>query len=534
MISLITSAAYVDDEIAAEFGHLPAAFLPVGHKRLYELQLQELKRLEGAQFLTVPDNYQVPEADMANLEAAKVIVIQVPQGLRLSESILYALEIIGDTNGAVRILHGDTLIYDLPHDTSDLLAVSTAPDTYQWGMLDDHPRDFRKRFPDKAAKLEGTEDVLTGYFMFSNGTELRRSLARARGDFLSAVKDYRGVHDMTLWRPKDWLDFGHLQTFYRSRCRVRIQRAFNELEISFRTVEKRSTDRAKINAEALWFEGLPPALRRYTPAYLGRGEQGDSYQLEYLPLPSLHELFVFGDVRSRTWAHILDGCFAFMQGCLDNGEQASPGNSSPDVIGQLTTQKTLERLETFEATAGLRPDQEWRFGGKRAPSLRRIAQLVAEHVNPREQRFLGVMHGDLCFTNIFYDFRTRQIRVIDPRGFIKAGQPTILGDVRYDMAKLCHSLVGGYDLILAGRAKWSGFDSFDMTLDFPRDATMGRLAAQLGEFNLHGTRLTDAEVLGITIHLFLSMLPLHADRPDRQEAFVANALRLFSTELERV
>ena len=27
--------------------------------------------------------------------------------------------------------------------------------------------------------------------------------------------------------------------------------------------------------------------------------------------------------------------------------------------------------------------------------------------------------------------------------------------------------------------------------------------------------------------LFLSMLPLHADRPDRQQAFVANALRLW-------
>jgi hypothetical protein len=27
--------------------------------------------------------------------------------------------------------------------------------------------------------------------------------------------------------------------------------------------------------------------------------------------------------------------------------------------------------------------------------------------------------------------------------------------------------------------------------------------------------------------LFLSMLPLHADRPDRQGAFIANALRLF-------
>ena len=30
------------------------------------------------------------------------------------------------------------------------------------------------------------------------------------------------------------------------------------------------------------------------------------------------------------------------------------------------------------------------------------------------------------------------------------------------------------------------------------------------------------------ITLFLSMLPLHADRPDRQQAFIGNALRLWT------
>ena len=29
----------------------------------------------------------------------------------------------------------------------------------------------------------------------------------------------------------------------------------------------------------------------------------------------------------------------------------------------------------------------------------------------------GVMHGDLCFPNTFFDFRQQQIKVIDPRGF---------------------------------------------------------------------------------------------------------------------
>jgi hypothetical protein len=36
----------------------------------------------------------------------------------------------------------------------------------------------------------------------------------------------------------------------------------------------------------------------------------------------------------------------------------------------------------------------------------------------------------------------------------------------------------------------------------------------------------EKEILAITIQLFLSMLPLHSDRPERQKAFIANAIRL--------
>ena len=37
------------------------------------------------------------------------------------------------------------------------------------------------------------------------------------------------------------------------------------------------------------------------------------------------------------------------------------------------------------------------------------------------------------------------------------------------------------------------------------------------------------EIMPLVILLFLSMLPMHADRPDRQEAMLLNAGRLFKT-----
>ena len=73
----------------------------------------------------------------------------------------------------------------------------------------------------------------------------------------------------------------------------------------------------------------------------------------------------------------------------------------------------------------------------------------------------------------------------------------------------------------------------DLTIEFPKDSAIAKLATRLPAFQVNGLRLTDREILGITIHLFLSMLPLHSDRPDRQQGFVANALRLFSMEMDQ-
>ncbi|ELY6214457.1 capsular biosynthesis protein, partial [Cronobacter dublinensis] len=41
------------------------------------------------------------------------------------------------------------------------------------------------------------------------------------------------------------------------------------------------------------------------------------------------------------------------------------------------------------------------------------------------------------------------------------------------------------------------------------------------------TSFSFKEILALTATLFLSMLPLHYDRPDRQLAFVATAINLY-------
>ena len=50
-----------------------------------------------------------------------------------------------------------------------------------------------------------------------------------------------------------WYDFGHLNSYFRSRAQMTTQRAFNQLHISEFSVEKYSDQHKKMEAESNWF-----------------------------------------------------------------------------------------------------------------------------------------------------------------------------------------------------------------------------------------------------------------------------------------
>ena len=138
----------------------------------------------------------------------------------------------------------------------------------------------------------------------------------------------------------------------------------------------------------------------------------------------------------------------------------------------------------------------------------------------------SVMHGDFCFSNILYSFRRARVRVIDPRGLTETQEPSLFGDLRYDLGKLMHSVSGRYDLIVAGRYAGGRVGAAEFQLQFADEPWRDQLEAAALETTMGGVRLDSEAVWAAMTSLFLSMAPLHADRPDRQDAFIANALRL--------
>ncbi len=526
-IWLLTSGAYIEQELAAEFGQMPPSFLPLGTRRLYDFQLERIG-CERPVYLTLPETYDVPSEDLARLRDLGATPLAVPEGLSLGESVIFALNLIGGADQPVRLLHGDTLIDEMPPPDMDRIGIATTGESYSWAEVElDGDRITRLETTAAGQASERHRPIACGYFAFAHSTGLVRSITRARGSFVGGILDYAKTEALYAARIPIWYDFGHVQTFFRSRQLVTSARHFNSLVIDGRTARKSSSDNAKIRAEAAWLGSVPPPLRIYVARLVDAGEDDHGkafYETEYGYLPTLSELFVFGTLGSAVWSPVLRSCTEFLNVCttLDSAEAADP------LLHELAVAKTISRLERFAGETGFNIEGMLRYDGHPLPSLMQIAEDVASMIDFNSGRRAHVMHGDFCFSNILYDSRVQRVRVIDPRGYIQTDRPTTSGDVRYDLAKFAHSVVGRYDQIIAGRYHLNTPDNSRFSIEFEQAPHHAWLEKELGDLSVAGIRASGREVGALTVCLFLSMLPLHSDRPDRQRAFVANALRLYA------
>lgn len=522
---LINSGAYVDQELSAEFGAIPPAFLPVGLNRLYERQA--LMFADGPSpcdmFLTLPASFDIPDWDQRRLKDLGFRIIRTPDALSLGDALLHALAHIGFRQVPLRLLHGDTLLVGLDIAANDLVAVAQTRDGYRWPHAQTSADGRIVHIsPADGLTRRDTGATLCGYFAFADAIKFVENLTLAGGNFLSALNaDYDG-RTLSTFEPTQWLDFGHVQTYYQSRRIVTTARAFNSLEFASHRVRKRSTTQpAKLKAEAMWLKTVPADIMPFCVRLLEDGEDrhGYFYDTEYQYMPTLSELHLMGALKLTMWERILDSCGRFIAASIDAADGEDDG-----ALSHLVIEKTGVRLEEYAHSVALDLDAPNTLNGEAAPSIAECLEGVSDVIRRDGQTLPSLMHGDFCFSNIFYNTRMDRVCLIDPRG---ANGADLIGDARYDIAKLMHSISGRYDLILAGRGagRRVGPNAFDLHfLQRPDQLQIEDMARNV----LMGSVRLDSDVISAAVvSLFLSMAPLHADRPDRQAAFIANALRLY-------
>lgn len=511
-MQIITSAAYISGDLKSEFGSIPPSFLPLKNSRLFFHQFKFIQQNADAAFLTIPVSFEVNPFEDNLIKQAGVELVRVPDNLSLTASILYAINKINRPEDQVLILHGDTLFEEYP-ENADTVYIAYAKDNYNWGNVN----------------LDANNDkseVYAGLFYLSNQSLLTTCLQQHSNDFIAAVEAYAGAQPIQLQFVDKWMDFGHSNTYFRSKAAMTTERIFNNLSIDAYTVNKYSDDRIKMEAESNWFQSIPPRLKKYTPNLIAiYAADKAGYELDYLYLNTLAELFVFGQNDPFVWNNIFRSCEMFINECLPLAEDQQPVNVEENYKTNLLN-KTKERLDIFSKQTGISIDTGWQFNNKPVPSLLVIAADTATWIN--EACVTGYVHGDFCFSNILFDFRKQMIKVIDPRGIDFKKNITIWGDLRYDIAKLSHSVIGLYDYIIAERFFLNiDYSSATIQLDIHTNNTVDEIQQNFLRKNFAGIQVGSKQNFAIMIHLFLSMLPLHADNKNRQLAFMSNALRLY-------
>jgi hypothetical protein len=141
-----------------------------------------------------------------------------------------------------------------------------------------------------------------------------------------------------------------------------------------------------------------------------------------------------------------------------------------------------------------------------------------------------VMHGDFCFGNILCDIPSGIVRLIDPRGSFGVGSEGIYGDRKYDLAKLYHSAVSGYDYFANDMFSLEILEEnrvqYTLSWRENRDA-VSRIAIE----TIRDLNASLDEIALINSLLFLSMVPLHRESPARQVALYAHGLQMLNQQL---
>ena len=224
-------------------------FVPAIQTRLYWIPTIMEKRFLPLKTNCKMCHFVLTKRDRILFEENNISIVKVPLELSLGQSVVYVLNVIGKYQETLKILHGDTLFKEIPEGT-DLCVVSDEQINYRWTH----------------SSVSDQSKVYAGYFSFSNQSLLIKKITEHKYQFMEGIESYRKEIQVREVDTDFWLDFGLVNSYYRSKSFLTTQRVFNDLAINRFSVRKSSNDKKKMLSEAMWFKNSPLNLKPFLPS----------------------------------------------------------------------------------------------------------------------------------------------------------------------------------------------------------------------------------------------------------------------------
>lgn len=300
-------------------------------------------------------------------------------------------------------------------------------------------------------------------------------------------------------------------------------RFFNALKGDEYTVIKTSQNVDKLRMEYKYFTLLPPDMKQWYGTVFDYREDGTtaSYSMERYHMTDLALRYVHGAIDENEFRDLLEMLFHFIQ--IRKKREVTDEEYETE-SNKLYIDKVDERIEALKELEGYNEIKSYIELGTGYADIDEIIDRYKSLYRRiaggrRFRKVMVVAHGDLCFSNILYNHEARLLKLIDPKGAIN--EDGLYMNPYYDIAKLSHSICGSYDYFNSDQYEIS--IGPDMKLSLKVDSDNDRFIKIFREY----LKKNDLDYRLIRLYeasLFLSMLPLHIDRPKKVLGFILNAI----------
>lgn len=323
------------------------------------------------------------------------------------------------------------------------------------------------------------------------------------------------------------LDLGNIRDFLSLSSGSTAARHFNEVLIDTYYYTKSSTDKRKMQAEYSFYRMVPERMQPWLIEpfdYLDEGERSSYKMLRYY-LADAALQWVHGAFEIETFKPFIERLLFFIS---ERPKQPCNKEQSAALAQDLFVIKLERRVKEFLANSeGQRINQ---LAASASPELdinhllNRYLTLYKRFEKSFSYNYHVVGHGDPCFSNVLYDQQRFLLKLIDPKGALTTEE--LWTHPLYDMCKISHSVMGDYDFINNGLFTVSFAENNEMELSFRHTNQKSLKSIFLNQVKSMGyetriIRLGEAS-------LFLSMLPLHIDHPNKILAFMLNAREILN------
>ena len=539
---LILSAGKIEKELESVFGSIPSGLIPLHGKPVIFRIIDKLLK-EGFKKISITTGFKkeilekiISEQYSDQIELNFITTdFEKPPG----NSILTAIEKMQEQQ--LLVILGDTLVENefsnLIQNNNDFVLISENFETpANWCIvtLKDGKLDL---IFDKKKNLEKTNEqyALVGVYYFDDLKSLKRVYVKfneqERIEISDLIKKYKEQKIISTEVCKQWYDVGHAENYFVSKQMLLKARYFNSLRFdrSSEIVTKTSENTLKLIDEIEWYKQIPNDLSKLIPKIKEFDQSKKPFlKLEYIKHPTLAELWLYSDFSSKLWIEILKKLFEILNQFKKYPAKLVPPSDYHFIYKTKTEDRIQELTNSNESFRHILASDVLFINGKKYRNwsvIKEEIELKIHDLYHEEDNCL--IHGDLCFSNIFCDFKNKNFKLIDPRG--KWGSD-MYGDVKYDVAKIRHSIVDGFDTITNGLYSASLSESNHIAMKIFKPKNHQEICMHLD--NLIQNKWNLNEIKLIEGLLFISMLPLHKDHFERQLAFYSIGIQLLNEVLD--